>query len=314
MIILLYGSDSLRAQQKLNEIIEQYKKTNKVGLSLKFFDLKDQEFEKIKGELQSVSMFKEKKLLVLKNAFSNNDFKEKFLKEAENIENTEDVIVFYEDKEIKSEEALLKFLKNKAKIQEFPLLVGLKLKNWITEEFKKNGMRISGQVLDVFIFYIGNNVWQLSNEIKKVSIYKKGTKNLEISLEDIKKLIKPQIETDIFKTIDAVAARQKKEALKLIHKQLDEGEEPSKIFSMINYQFRNLLSIKSLIENNKPYAVILKNSGLHPFVVEKSYQQARNFTLQELKKIYQKIFQVDWEIKTGKIDPEIALDLLVSEI
>ena len=34
----------------------------------------------------------------------------------------------------------------------------------------------------------------------------------------------------------------------------------------------------------------------------------------QLKKIYQKIFQVDFDIKTGKIEPETALDLLLAEI
>jgi DNA polymerase III delta subunit len=53
---------------------------------------------------------------------------------------------------------------------------------------------------------------------------------------------------------------------------------------------------------------------LHPFVVKKSYQQANKFTLQELKKIYQKIFKADLDIKTGKITPETALDLLLTEI
>ena len=34
----------------------------------------------------------------------------------------------------------------------------------------------------------------------------------------------------------------------------------------------------------------------------------------ELKKIYQKIFQIDLDIKTGKIEAETALDLLLAEI
>jgi DNA polymerase-3 subunit delta len=53
---------------------------------------------------------------------------------------------------------------------------------------------------------------------------------------------------------------------------------------------------------------------MHPFVVEKTLFQARKFQLEELKKIYQKIFQVDLDIKTGKVDPETALDLLIAEI
>jgi DNA polymerase-3 subunit delta len=49
-------------------------------------------------------------------------------------------------------------------------------------------------------------------------------------------------------------------------------------------------------------------------LVKKSYRQAQRFTLWQLKKIYQKIFQVDLAIKTGKVEPETALDLFIAEI
>jgi DNA polymerase-3 subunit delta len=83
---------------------------------------------------------------------------------------------------------------------------------------------------------------------------------------------------------------------------------------MINYQFRNLLIIKDLLEKRIPYEVIVKKSALHPFVVKKSYEQCRGFSFTELKKIYQRIFQVDLDIKTGRIEPEMALDIFVAGI
>jgi len=54
--------------------------------------------------------------------------------------------------------------------------------------------------------------------------------------------------------------------------------------------------------------------NLHPFVIKKSLWQARKFSLEELKRIYRKIFQIDLNIKTGRLDPQIALDLLITEI
>ena len=83
---------------------------------------------------------------------------------------------------------------------------------------------------------------------------------------------------------------------------------------MIAYQFRNFLIIKELIEKGSPYANIAKKSGLHPFVIKKNYYLCNQFSLPQLKKIYQKIFLIDSSIKTGKVDAETALDLLISEI
>jgi len=314
MFILLYGPDTYRSQQKLKEIIDHYKQSQKTGLSLKILDLKDEKFEKLQEENQSLSIFKENKLIILKNAFSNQEFKEKFLKEADKFADSKDIILFYEEKEIPLSDSLFKFLKKQAKTQEFQLLTGQKLKTWIKKEFEKYGFIVSPKIMDTLILFIGSDSWKIANEIKKLSTYKANKKSSGITLEDIEILVKPQIQVNIFKTIDAIAARDRKTALSLIHKQIEGGENPSYLLSMINFQFRNLLTIKSLIEEHKPYNLILKISGLHPFVVRKSYEQAKKFTLQELKKIYQKIFQADLDIKTGRIGPETALDLLIAEI
>ena len=74
------------------------------------------------------------------------------------------------------------------------------------------------------------------------------------------------------------------------------------------------LIIKELVDKNMPYYLISKETGIHPYVVKKTYPQVQQFTLLELKKIYQKIFEVDSSIKTGKIDAEMALDLLITRI
>ena len=83
MLIFLYGPDSYRINRKLNEIIEQYQKIHKSGLNLRYFDLSDKDmvFQDFSDEFQQKSMFKEKKLIVLKNAFSHPGFQDEFLSE-----------------------------------------------------------------------------------------------------------------------------------------------------------------------------------------------------------------------------------------
>ena len=307
MIIFLYGQDTYRSRQKLDEIIEHYKETHKSGLNLRYFEEKDLDFQDFKNEFQTTPMFKEKKLVILTDIFFNQAFKENFLKNSEKFINSEDVILFYEEREVSLDDPLFVFLKKQAKIQEFQPLEGQKLKNWLKKELAEHQAKADPQASEKLINYVGNNLWQLSNEVKKLSSYKKGHK---IEVADIELLVKPKIEADIFKTIDALASKNKKQALDLLHQHLAKGDSPLYLLAMINFQFRNILAIKDLIEKGKP----LGRSKLHPYVIKKSYQQARKFTLEELKKIYRKIFEVDYNIKTGKLEPQIALDLFIAEI
>jgi len=256
-------------------------------------------------------MFKEKKLLVLSNPLPDDVFKERFLKEKKQFLNLEDIMVFYQEADFNKNNALFNFLKKNAKTQEFDLLTGLKLKNWTKNIFEKHNSKIDEKALNLLLSYVGPDLWRMNNEALKLINYRKGETILQ---EDVILQVKSSIETDIFKTIDAIAQKRKQLALSFLKEHIAKGDSALYLFSMINYQFRNLLTVKDFIEKCQPYNVIIKKSGLHPFVVKKTYSLSSQFSFEELKKIYLKIFQIDFSIKTGKVDPETALDLLVAEI
>jgi DNA polymerase III subunit delta len=316
MIYFLFGEDTYRLKEKLKEIIEGYKKVHKNGLNFKFVDFSKKEdgieiLNNLKNDMRQASMFQEKKLVIIGNPFLNADTGRKIVDDFKDIEKSNDIFVFFQEGGVKKNTVLFKFLSKSAKCQEFSFLSGLKLKNWAKKQFEKYGGKISDISLAKLLNDTGNDLWQLDNEIKKLVSFKSGK---EIGLEDIELLVRSRAEADIFKTIDAISQKDKKTALKLLHKHLDKGDSPLYLLSMINYQFRNLIVVKDLIERRMPYNMIAKKSGLHPFVVRKNYYQAPQFSMAGLKKIYQRIFQVDLDIKTGRIDPIIALDLLIAEI
>jgi DNA polymerase-3 subunit delta len=329
MFIFLYGTDNYRSRQKLNEIIKHYKKIHKNELNLRYFDGENLNFQDFREKIQQFSIFKEKKLIILFNFFSNTralakgkdersssliEIKKRFLEEeAKNkfLSKIEEIIVFYEEEKVSEKDAFYFFLKKHAQCQEFKLLDEQKLKNWIEKEFLQYHFKINQKTIQTLINFVGNDLWQLSNEIRKLVSYKK---NQKVEVEDVKLLVKPKIEVDVFKTIDAIALKDKKGALFLIHKHLEKGDNPLYLLSMINFQFRNLLIIKDLIEKNRPFYTFGKKTQLHPYVIKKTYSQTQKFTIEELKKIYQKIFQADLDIKTGKLNPQIALDLFIAQI
>ena len=310
MIYFIYGEDSYRVKKKLEEIVLSYKEKNKSGLNLIYIDAEEKGFNDFYSGLKTNSMFAEKKLIILKNIFSNLKFQENFLENIKNLESSKDVVVIYEDNAPDKRTKFFKTLQKTAKCQEFGYLQPAQLKIWAIAEFEKNKSKVEPDALDLFISYVGSDLWKMNNEINKLSNYKK---NSIIDKKDIELLVRPNIDNDIFKTIEAVASKNKKLALSLLYKHFDNGDAALYLFSMITYQFRNLLIIKDL-QSTQPYGAIAKKSGLHPFVVQKSFYLCNQFSIQELKKIYQKIFQVDADIKIGKIEAELALELLLSEI
>lgn len=309
MIIFIYGADSYRSKQKLDEIILHYKEVRKSGLNLVYVDAGEKSFADFHNHFKISSMFAETKLVILKDIFLNKKFQEDFVEEIKNIEKLKDVIVVYEKEEPDKRLKIFKALTKECKSQEFKLLEGAGLRAWAQNQF--GNQKINVDAINLLVQYTGSDLWQLSNEIQKLINYKNG---LVIKKEDVEFLVRPKIETDIFKTIDALAVKDKKQALAYLQKHLDNGDAPLYLLSMIAFQFKNLLIVKELAENGLMYNSIVKKSGLHPFVVKKNYFQCNQFTMLKLKQMYQKIFECDANIKTGKIEPETALELLISQI
>jgi len=312
MLILIFGKDTYRGWQKLKEIVGDFEQENNISLSLDSLENDTFTIEDLKNELRHGSMFEKKKIVVLRNGFSKTNFKEGFMKEIKGLSGYKDALmVFYEEGEASINADFLKLLKKYGDVYKFDFLKDSDLKEWVKKELSLLGARVNPDALALLINSTGGDLWRLSAEIKKLVAYKVSEKNIE--KKDVELLVRPNVNAVIFKTIDAIAAGDKKIALDLIYRHLEKGDSPLYLFSMIIFQFRNLLVVKELEERSFEEKVkILK--PMRPFVVRKSSWLAGRFSLKQLQDIYLKIFKMDLAIKKGKIKPETALELLVADI
>lgn len=316
MIIFLCGEDAYSSRQKLNEIINKYKAKHKTGLNFYQFDFSENGLRELKKITETNSMFKEKKLVVINDAFDRNVEGQKelvgYLRKESVGSDSEIMMVIYETKIPDKRTELFKFLNKKPNFfQEFKNLEGVKLENWIKKEVGKKGGKIEAMAVGVLAAFVGGNLWQMANEIEKLVLF---CGERAVGEKDIELLVQAKITNNIFNTVDALAIRDKKHILKLLHQHLEEGGNELYLMTMFIRQFRNLLIIKDLLEKGVSYYELAGKTNLHPFVVKKTSEQARNFSLEGLKKTYNKLRDLDVSIKSGKMDGRTALDVLVMGI
>jgi len=306
MLLFLYGQDTYRLREELKRIIEKHEKASLNWFNFVKIDAKENEleiFEQIRESANTVSMFNEKKLIVIENIFSAPEEVQKNILEflrIKNIEKDKDTTIIFWADEIEPKNDLFKYLKIKAKSQEFKLLEKSQLRKWIKDYVNEQKGIIDNSAIDKLIEYIGNDLWRIKNEIDKLLNYSNV-----IKLKNIELLVKPEVDLNIFELVDAIGQKNKAKALKLFNQHLEKGADEFYILSMIIYQLRNLIKIKST-----PVAKL----GLHPFVIRKTQYQAKNFTFEELKKIYYQLMTIDLEAKTGRVDISSALELFLAKI
>lgn len=304
MLIFLYGPDTFRINRKLGQIVEEYKKRAQ-GLDFSVFDAAAGGGKDFFSGLRQNSLFGEKKFFVVKNPISDKDFKESLIEKMAEIFGSGHNIIFCQEGKVLKADRLLSALKKYAEIQEFSLLEGDKLAGWAIQEFKALGSMVGLQTAQALAQRTGSDLWRLENEIQKLAHFISGR---EITVADVEQNVLSAVESNIFKTIDAVAVRDRRQALRLIKEHVDKGDHPLYLLAMIVSQFKNLILVKA------SEGASAARLGIHPYVFGKTVAQARRFGLDELKNIYRKICQTDFDIKTGKISPEAGLDLLIANI
>jgi len=151
----------------------------------------------------------------------------------------------------------------------------------------------------------------LDNEIEKLITYRG---NAPIRAEDVRMLVASVNEANIFDLVDAIGKRQTKHALDLLHAHLAQNAAPQYLLTMIVRQFRMLLQLRDLAARNVPLDSAREQLRLHPFVAQKTWTQALNFTLPHLEAIYQRLLDTDLAMKTSRVDLTVALDLLIVEL
>lgn len=316
MAILLYGEDTYRSRQRLNQIKEEFFKKDPSGVNLRVLEGEALDLEKFQNEINSVPFLSPQRLIMVENFFSSasKDSQEEMIKIFATTSSTTD-LVFYEKGNLDS--GLIKKLGRPAlpagrvKIERFNLPKGSNLCQWIEEEVKKRGGEIEKEATDKLAIYVSSDLWQLSNEINKLISFKSSCRNSLITCEDVELLVKANFQAPIFHLIDAIAFRNSQKASSLLIKFLEVGENELSILGMIVWQFRNLLLISDLLSSGANQKEIIKKTGLHPFVVQKTIRQAKNFSKEKLKKIYEKLLEADFSIKTGRLEAPLALELLV---
>ncbi len=327
MVLFLYGEDSYRSRAKLKQIEERFKKTDKSRVNFIRIDGERNPWKNIEKEILSPPFLHDKKLVVVENFLKKRgqklDEAVAFLKEEKISAGT--VVVFWDDSKPDERTAIFKFLAKPKQADKFDLLDAAKLRKWIAEAATEREIKIEPRAAEMILGLVGSDLWQMSGELDKLAAYVRGRKekNNLVTAEDVAIFVKGKFDENIFSLTDAMGTKNKKTVFNLLNEQIEAGLEEGYIFAMLVRQFRILLQIKELVA--KEYSFISASDpgikqkiamelGLHPYVVQKTLYQVKNFSLPELKKIYGKLLAIDMKMKRGNFNPRAFLDLFVAEV
>lgn len=183
---------------------------------------------------------------------------------------------------------------------------------WVEARARAKGGQITRDTTHELIRTVGDNLRLLDQELEKLVAYTAGKR--AIRPDDVRLLVPEARQANIFHMVDALGQGDGQRAIALLHRLLDDGAPPLYILAMIVRQYRLLLQVKELVGRGLRPRAIAGELKLRDFVVDKMLRQARRYSLPQLEAIYERLLETDLAIKTGQMEPVLALDVLVAEL
>ena len=193
-------------------------------------------------------------------------------------------IVFVES-EIDKRGKMYKAVKKIGSVVEFGEQKEQVLTRWVLGRLKRENKKITQAVLQLFFSKTGTDMGNIDKELEKLLCYTLEKDVIEAA--DVEAVCTGQITNRIFDMINAIGRRDRKQALLLYY------------------------DLKTMKQAGQDAKTMAAKAGIMPFAVKRSLEQANMFSLEELKQALSDGIGLETDIKTGNIQEQIAVELLI---
>lgn len=312
MVYVLYGKIDYLIKKQIKNIIND---NNIDDINIIKYDLEQDSLTKIINDCNSVSLFSEKKLILVYNSYIFTGSTKKgveqdttILEEYLNSINEDNILIFIVNNEkLDERKKITKLIKKNCYVKEYNSVDTISIVKNLFDDYS-----ISLDLIKYLIERVGDNLPLLSSEIEKIKIYKNSDKL--IIKEDIDNLTSKLLEENNFKLIDAIISKNKNLAFQLYTDRIKLNEEPIAIIIALANQIRIMYQVKQLYLNGYTENDIAKCLNIHPYRVKLAAQNSRKYDANILIDYLKQLSDLDINIKTGKIDKNLGLELFILKL
>lgn len=311
MNYLFYGTETYLINKEISKIKEE---NNIDDFSTINYDFDNTNILDILEDANTVPLFSEKKLIICNNAsifcsqskkgISDNEI-DKLIDYIEHPNNS--TILIFQTDNIDGKRKSVTRMKKNGIVKEFN-----KTNNVVPivkEMFQ--GYKIDNSTINLLINRVGKNISILKQEIDKLKNYKYDEK--VITDNDILMCTEEKIDGDVFNLIDCITARDINKSLSIYNELLKYNESPVKILTLLANYYRTLYQAKSLINKGhteKEVATILE---ANPYYINQVIKKGKNIPIDKTLEYLSKLSDLDYNIKTNRVDQVSGLELFIIE-
>ncbi|NCU41727.1 MAG: DNA polymerase III subunit delta [Candidatus Moranbacteria bacterium] len=318
MLVFLYGEDKYRIHEELLSLRKQFFCEKKEGVELRKLDIEEiEESKKVLAFLEGVrggNLFASRIFVQISGLFSlKKEVSDAIVEYIQEMNFTSDdvYVVVITTTSIDKRLRLYKELVKKAhKKEEFQFLKEVSLKQWVKTYIRKTYPEITFEesALNEIVRRTQGDLFWFTNEVEKIFF---GSKEKgKITKEDVEMLMIEVGDSLIFSLLDTLGSKNVSQTFFLVKDQYLQGKNSAYLLPMFAFAVRSIIKVLSFYEEKHIYNKneIASQTKIHPFVVEKIIKNKSTISLLRAKRMLTLLSRLDIATKTGKIDPDFAVE------
>jgi DNA polymerase III subunit delta len=330
LLHVLFGEDDFSLRQALEDIKKSIGDATALMSNTNVFEGKIVSPEQLRAACESIPFLSEKRLVIAEGLLDKFESKKETgrKKPAKKPDKVEAYAAFASAMvnlppftelvvtggKLSDRNPLLQELVKITKVKTFPLLKGKDIIAWIEKRVNSEakGKKISPKASALMARLVGSDFWTMANEVDKLILFTGGR---DIGEDDVKAVVSSAQEANIFNMVDSIIEQRIGAAQELLQQLFRQGMAPVQILVMISRQVRIIYLVREMRAAGKPRAEMMGKLGLtSDFVLRKAWEQAERYSPARIREVYHLLLEADISIKTGKVEGELALDILIAEM
>lgn len=321
MFYILDGDDAFSRHKELGALISKVGDPRVGELNTTFLDGRSSDLNEIRHHCDTLPLLGERRLVIVTGLLerlsqagkdrSEGRLLQELLRYLPQLPSTTRLL-FVEDVILSKRDPVVALAQQSGQghIRTFVLPEGDALVRWTQKSVRLAGGEIEPTAVETLCAYVGNDLYQLDQEIQKLVAYTDARR--PISEADVRELTPRARMASMFDLVDALGRRDGRTAVRTYRQLLDAGESPLALLGMIARHFRLMIQAKELAPTLGTSEAIARELGQNPYPIKKILGQSDNYSISQLHRIYHRLLETDVDIKTGQLDATLALDALIA--
>jgi DNA polymerase-3 subunit delta len=317
VVYIFHGEDEFSIAQQIATFQEKLGDPTTASMNTTRLDGRVISIEELRGAAAAMPFLAPRRIVIVTGFLSRlggKDQREKFLAVLENLPDTT-ALFLIEPNSLETRRSkkhwLLAWAENaggRAYVRGFSLQRPGEMARWIQRQARDLNGQFSAAGAAMLASLVGSDTRMAYQEIQKLLAYVNYKRGVEP--DDVELVASSFNQGNIFALVDALGEQDGRKAQYMLRQML-EVQDALSIYGMVIRQFRLLLLGREALDEGLSEAAYAKAAGVPPFVASKMYAQARRFDITTLEAVYRRLLEIDEAIKTGQVEPEVALDTFV---